>query len=255
MDWKRMPCGQMYCVWWIGGWLRPKERKQWVRWGALLKEAFYDENLDHPFVNPGYHFHWKSRCTEEAFFDIWQSPNTAAIIWCSHGHSGWPIPYDWRFENRDPTDKEAIQWRFNADEPFFPKASPSLRALALVCCDSNMHTKSWAKKLHQKAALKTFSGILQPSPSSWAKVTVWMRSNFKSRSGMSLSSDYGARYLLRNLRWNGPFKWPDNLASIVTKSNLRSALAHKWRKRGPQGFQQVDAPGESRGVHGPVGIS
>ena len=243
-------CNKSYCVWYIGGFLRKDERKKWVNCGSWLKKAFIEEKLNHPSIKPGYHFHWESRCTLLRFLEIWQSPNTAAIIWVSHGYNGYPLSYNTLFEKRDPTPVEAKAWCLYPDGANdLPAPSRNLRALAVICCESHFHHKAWQKKIHQDAALKTFVGILRDTPKAWEGVTGWLR--FKYHSNRTWGADKGARYLLRNLRFVGPCKWPSKLSVRSTHEDIKIATSKIYNTPGPKGLQDLWDGTQRRG---PMGI-
>lgn len=245
-------CKKAYCVWYIGGFLRKNERRKWVHCGSLLKKAFIEEKLNHPSIKPGYHFHWESRCTLLRFFEIWQSPNTAAIIWVSHGYNGYPLTYDTELEKRDPTPAETKAWCLYPDGPHaLQKPSPNLRALAVVCCQSSFHTKAWQKKIGKIAALKTFVGILRDTPKAWDGVTGWLK--FKYHTNRSWSADRGARYLLRNLRFVGPCKWPSKLSVRSSQKDVIIATTKIYNTLGPKGLQNQDFWDKTQ-RRGPIGI-
>jgi hypothetical protein len=188
-------------VWWAYGFLRQKERDLWVKWGAMLENAFREERLNTDF-QPPYHFHWKARCTDVELWEIWQSSCSAALFWVSHGHAGYPIPYDYAFEKRDPTQEESVESRL---EPLkMPKAGSNLRALALISCESHFHESDWEKLLDPKAAIKTFVGIVEDSAKPKAEITQWMRYRWPDNLKTAPAAQRGARYMLRNLVYVGP---------------------------------------------------
>lgn len=246
-----LPCNKQYCVWYIGGFLRKDERNKWVNCGSKLKKVFNEEKLGHPAIKPGYHFHWESRCTLLRFLKIWRSPNTAAIIWVSHGYNGYPLSYDQLFEKRDPTPQEAKAWCLYPDgQHELPTPSRNLRALAIICCESHFHKKAWQKKIHRDAALKTFVGILRDTPKAWEGVTGWL--DFKYHSNRSWGAEMGARYLLRNLRFVGPCKWPSKLSLRSTHEDMKIATTNIYHTPVTKGFRAHWYETQKRG---PMGIA
>lgn len=247
-------CKKPFCVWWVYGFLRRKERDLWVQWGAMLQKAFREERLNTDY-QPPYHFHWKARCTDLDFWKIWQSSCTAAIFWVSHGDAGYPIPYDHAFETRDPTQAESVEYRLEPSK--MPKAGSNLRVLTLISCESHFHEADWKKLIDSNAVIKTFVGIVEDSARPKSEIIQWMQYRWPQHLKTSPAPQRGARYMLRNLRYVGPSSKrktkPRRGISAPSVGGCSGPFSYRMRTRGPTGLEKVDPTQASR--RGPIGIA